>query len=488
MKKVVVIGAGFGGLSTACYLSKYGFDVTVIEKNPQVGGRASIYKESGFLFDKGPSWYLMPEVFERFFKNFNKNYNDYYKLIKLDPNYRLFFEDGQVIDIPSDINGINDIFENLEKGSSKRLKEYMDNSTYQYNLIDKFLYRKYENLKDIIDIKLLIDGLKLNIFHYMDGYVKQFFKNKKIRQILEYTTVFLGSSPYNTPAFYSIMSHVDFKLGVFYPSGGFSEVAKSYAELAKEYGSKIILENQATKIVVKNGKVIGVETKNGFYDADIVISNADFYFTENSLLEPSYRSFEQRYWDRKILGPSAFLIFLGVKGKIEKLKHHNLYLVSDWEEHFKTIFDDKKMPDNPSFYISVTSKTDKITAPLNDENLFVLVPIASGIKDDEKIREEYYDKIVSKISKIVDYDLKGNTIIKRIYSINDFIQDYNSYKGNALGLSHAKFQTAIFRLPYKSKKVKNLFFVGHYTHPGIGVPMVTIAAEVLSNEIRKIYG
>lgn len=487
MKKVIIIGAGFGGLSAAAFLSKNGFDVTVIEKNSQVGGRSSTYIEKGFLFDKGPSWYLMPEIFERFFKNFNKNFFDYYKLVKLDPNYRLFFEDGHIIDIPSNIESIKDIFENLEKGSSKRLEEYISNSTYQYNLIDKFLYRKYDSPKDIMDLKLLVDGIKLNIFHYMDDYVKRFFNNKKLRQILEYTTVFLGSSPYNTPAFYSIMSYVDFKSGVYYPLEGFSKVSQSYAEVAKEFGCKIILNNEVKKIVVKNGIAKGVETEEGFFDADIIVSNADFYFTENSLLEKNFRSFDKIFWQKKILGPSAFLIFLGIKKKIEKLKHHNLYLVDDWEKHFKTIFDKQTMPENPSFYISVTSKTDKTTAPANYENLFILVPIASGITDSDQIREQFSEKIINRISKLAGFDLKENVLVKKIYSINDFIQDYNSYKGTALGLSHAKYQTAIFRLPYRSKKVNNLFFVGHYTHPGIGVPMVTIAGEVLSNVIKKVY-
>lgn len=487
MKKVIIIGAGFGGLSTAAFLSKYGFDVTVLEKNSQVGGRASTYIEKGFLFDKGPSWYLMPEIFERFFKNFNKNFFDYYKLVKLDPNYRLFFEDGQVIDVPSNIESVKDIFESFEKGSSRKLEEYINNSTYQYNLIDKFLYRKYESIKDIIDLKLLTDGIKLNIFNYMDGYVKRFFKNKKLRQILEYTTVFLGSSPYNTPAFYSIMSHVDFKSGVYYPFEGFSKVAQAYAEVAKDFGCKILLNKEVKKIVVKNGIAKGVETNDGFFDSDVVVSNADFYFTENSLLEPLYKSFDKKYWNRKILGPSAFLIFLGIKKKIEKLKHHNLYLVDDWENHFKTIFDIQKMPENPSFYISATSKTDKTTAPEGCENLFVLVPIASGIEDNDSLREQFFELIVEKISRLVGFDLKENILVKKIYSINDFVEDYNSYKGNALGLSHAKFQTAIFRLPYKSKRVNNLFFVGHYTHPGIGVPMVTIAGEVLSKCIKEKY-
>ncbi len=321
----------------------------------------------------------------------------------------------------------------------------------------------------------------------MDDYVKKYFKDQKLRQIIEYTTVFLGSSPYNTPAFYSIMSHVDFNLVVYYPQGGFSKIADAYEKIAKEYGCEVQKENPVIKIVAKNGKAIAVKTKNGSYDCDILTSNADEYYTEMELLDEDYRSYDNIFPKKKIMSPSSFLLFLGVDEKIRDLKHHNLYLAKDWKKHFDSIFKQKIMPENPSFYISVTSKTDKERAPEGKENLFVLVPIASGIEDNEKIRKIFFDLIVEKISKLTNFDLKNKIIFTRTYSINDFISDYNSYFGTALGLSHANFQTALFKLPFKSKKLKNLYYVGHYTHPGIGVPMVTIAGEIVSRIVTDVH-
>ncbi|MDD3803859.1 MAG: phytoene desaturase family protein [bacterium] len=487
-KNIFIIGAGFGGLSAAALAAKKGYKVRVIDKNQQVGGRSQVLKKDGFTFDMGPSWYLMPDVFDRFFSYFGKQTGDYYKLKRISPNYRLFFEDGGVRDVPSDIEGIYSLFDELENNGAEKLKKFLAVSSYQYRTaIDKFLYRKYDSLLDVMDFQLIKDGIKLNIFSSIDSFVNKYFDSVKARQILEYTMVFLGASPYNTPALYSIMSHVDFDLGVWYPEGGFNAVAKGYESLAKEHGANIETGVNALKIVTDKGRVRGVETSRGFAEADIVISNADYYFTEMNLIDRESRSFDENFWNRKIMGPSAFLLYIGTDKKVETILHHNLYLAENWKEHFDTIFKQPSMPSNPSYYISATSKTDD-TAPGGCENVFVLVPIASGIEDNEKIRAEYSDKIIKHMSKILKFDFESHMKVKEIFSINDFMREYNSYKGTALGLSHAFMQTALFRLPYGSKKIKGLFYTGHYTHPGIGIPMVTISSEVLVDSIEKIYG
>lgn len=487
-KRILVIGAGYGGLSAAALASKNGNKVKVIEKNSQTGGRSQILRRNGFTFDMGPSWYLMPDVFEKFFLKFGKKPEDFYRLKRISPNYRLFFEDGGVADVPSDMKGIYDLFDSIEKDGAKKLEKFLSASSYQYRLaMDKFLYRKYDSFLDVMDMRLITEGLKLNIFSSIDSYVNRYFDSVKARQILEYTMVFLGASPYNTPALYSIMSHVDFKLGVWYPEGGFNAVAKAYEKLAFRYGAEIETGVNALKIRTEGGLVRGVETDRGFFDADIVISNADYNFTEMKLLEEKERSFKENYWERKIMGPSAFLLYIGTEGRVESLLHHNLYLANDWKQHFDTIFKNPSMPDNPSYYISATSKTDA-TAPEGCENIFVLVPIASGLKDNEEIRKEYSEKIIAHMSKLAKFDFARKMRVCETFSINDFVREYNSYKGTALGLSHALAQTAVFRLPYASRKVKGLFYTGHYTHPGIGIPMVTISSEVLTEHIERIYG
>ncbi len=345
--------------------------------------------------------------------------------------------------------------------------------------------REYKSIFDFFNLDLIVKGLKLHIFESLDKFARRYFVSKKIRQILEYTVVFLGGSPNNTPALYSIMSHVDFGLGVWYPLKGLGEVPRAFEALCKELGVNILFDQNVTKIQCSNGEATKIITDKGVFDCDIVLNNADYQFSETELLEKQNVSYDTNYWKSRKMGPSAFLIYLGLNKKIDSLTHHNLYLDNSWDDHFKTIFDDPMWPDSPSYYISCPSKTDESVAPKGCENLFVLVPVAPDLEDTEEIREKYFDKTISHIEKLLKEPIKQHIIYKKIYAHNDFISDYNAYKGTALGMSHTLFQTAVFRPKHRSTKVSNLYYTGSYCHPGIGVPMVMISSEVVVKEIIK---
>jgi phytoene desaturase len=482
--KVIIVGSGFGGLTAASLLARDGFDVTVIEKNEQPGGRASTWEKDGFLFDLGPSWYLMPDVFEKYFAEFGKKPSDYLKLKRLDPSYRVFFSKNENIDISKDLNKNLELFEKLESGASEKMKKYLETSKYQYEVAMRdFIYKDYRHLTDFFKPKLVKEGIKLHMFDKLDSYAKRFFDSDKIRKILEYTIVFLGGSPFDSPALYSLMSHVDFDLGVWYPMGGMGELSKAMHKIALEQGAEFVFNSPVKEIKVENNKATSVETDDKTYKTDIVIVNADMAWAETNILNQEYWSYSKRYWNSRKIAPSAYLLYLGLDKKLDGLVHHNLYFDTNWENHFTQIFKSPQWPDKPSYYVSATSKTDPKTAPKGCENLFVLVPVAPSLEDNEKIRTNYFDKIIKHMEQLLGENIADSIILKRIFAHNDFSNRYNAYKGTALGLAHTLRQTAIFRPQHESKKVKNLYYTGHYNHPGIGVPMVVISSQILSNMI-----
>lgn len=490
MQKVIIIGGGIGGLATACILAKKGYEVSLYEKNSNLGGRANIFEVEGFKFDMGPSWYLMPDVFENFFEFMGEKVEDHLDLIRLEPSYRIFFkDDNKIIDMFSDLERDIPVLEELEPGSGEKLKEYLDKARQQYEIAkDGFMYKNYDSIFDFINFRTMIEGSKLSVFSDMDAYVSKYFKNDLVKKILQYPLVFLGSSPYNTPALYSIMNHIDFNMGVFYPQGGMYTITEALVNIAKKNGVNLVSGNGVRQIIVENGKAVGVELESReIIKADIVVSNADMTHTELNLLPAQYRQYDEKYWDKKVLAPSALIMYLGIKGKVDSLVHHNLLFSQDWRTNFKQIFDDPMWPEDPSLYVCAPSKTDPNVAPAEDENLFVLVPIAAGLEYTEEQLEVYADKVLTIMQEEMNIsDLQQRIIYKRLYSVKDFKQDYNAYKGTALGLAHTINQTAIFRPNNYSKKVKNLYYVGAGTNPGIGVPIQLISAEMVYKRIAKI--
>lgn len=490
-KKVVIIGSGIGGLGAAALLSKKGYEVTIIEKNKTLGGRANIFEANGYTFDMGPSWYLMPDVFEQYFKLLDEKISDHFELIKLSPSYRVFFANDKempVVDIHSSLEKDLPLFEKLESGITPKIKEYLKKSGEQYEMAkDTFMYRNLGFSLDFLQWKVIKKGIELNPFQTMQSYLNKWFKSDRLKKILEYTLVFLGSDPAKTPAMYNIMNAIDFNMGVYYPKGGIYEIIKALVAINKKQGTQFIVEQPVAKIIIENKKATGVLLENGKkVDADIVISNADLWFTETQLLPKKYQTYPESYWKKKVLSPSAFIMYLGLDRKIEKLSHHNLRFGEDWKQNFKELFDTPQLPEDPSYYICKPTETDPDLAPPNTDNLFVLVPIPPDLDLTEIAMKQYREKIYSLMIKDLDLpELEEYVVFERSYWSDDFKRDYNAYKGTALGLAHTLKQT-LRRPSNKSKKVKNLYYVGAGTSPGIGMPICLISAELVYKRVEGI--
>lgn len=484
-KRIVVIGAGMGGMAAAALLAKRGFDVTVLEKNSQTGGKARLWEKEGFRFDMGPSWYLMPEVFEHFFSLFGKSHNDYYTLEKLDPSYKVFFGHDEAVEISPDIRKVAELFESFERGGGERLKQYLQQAEYKYTIAMKeFLYRNYRSLFDFFNRRVLGEGLRLNVLKRLDRVVHSYFHDRRAVQILEYPMVFLGTDPHKAPALYSIMSHVDLNAGVYYPKGGMAAVASAIHRLADSEGVRLLTEQEVQRVAGESSRAKKVITQKQTFEADLLVINADYVHAETRLLDERLISISHRYWKRRVIAPSMFLLYLGIRKRLKSIAHHNLYFSPDWEKHFDAIFRKPSWPKDPCFYLSCISHTDPDMAPEGHENLFVLVPMAPGMDDTDEVRERYAQEVVSHVEKIIGESISDSIVVRRIYSHRDFVRDYNAYRGTALGLAHTLRQTAVFRPPFQSKRARNLYYVGQYTHPGIGVPMVLISAQILSSLIQ----
>jgi 1-hydroxy-2-isopentenylcarotenoid 3,4-desaturase len=485
-KHAIIVGAGFGGLSAAALLAKDGFQVTVVEKNEMAGGRARIWEKDGFTFDMGPSWYLMPEVFDAFFQKFDRNRSDYYDLEKLNPYYRVYFGPEDTVDITGDMAQNRAYFESLEAGGGARLDQYLEAAAYKYDVaMREFMEVEYTSITQFMNRRMIVEGLKLDIFSPLDKYVRRFFSSQRARQILEYPMVFLGNSPHNAPALYSIMSHVDFNLGVWYPKGGMGQVASGFRKLAEELGVQFTFNAPVDRIVQSNGQIRGVRINGEMLPADCVIVNADYPHSETQLLSAPYQSYPDSYWSSKVIAPSMLLAFLGLNKKLDKLAHHTLYFAEDWDHHFSQIFDHPAWPDDPCYYIGTTSRSDPTTAPAGCENVFLLIPTAPDLPDTPEIREEAFDRSIRHLEHLIQEPIREHIIVKRLFAMNDFRSDYNAYKGTALGMAHTLNQTAVFRPGHRSKKVEGLYYNGHYNHPGVGVPIVIVSALITADLIRK---
>ncbi|MBK7934041.1 MAG: phytoene desaturase [Pyrinomonadaceae bacterium] len=489
-QKVIIIGAGIGGLGTAGLFAKKGYDVTVFEKNENLGGRANIFESGGFKFDMGPSWYLAPDLFEHFFNLMGERVEDHLDLKRLGPSYRIFFrKDSDRLDIHSDIEIDAATFEAIEPGAGEKLRQYLAQSEYQYEVATQhFMYKNYDTIFDFLNKRVATEGQKLSVFSKMHTFVSRFFKSQKLRQVMEYTMVFLGTSPYEAPALYNLMSHMDFNQGVFYPQGGFYGLIKALANMAEKNGAKLYANSPVAEILVENGVAKGVRLENGeVHDADIVISNADMAFTEMKMLAPKWQTHKERYWNKRVMAPSAFIMYLGVSEKLPSLVHHNLLFSEDWRKNFDDIYKHPNLPQEPSLYVCAPSVTDPSVAPEGKENLFVLVPIASDLTITELEKEAYADRVLSLMETEMNLpNLREKLEYERIYTVENFSADYNAFKGSALGLAHNLMQTAIFRPKNYSKKVKGLYYVGAGVNPGIGTQICLISAELAFKRVHGI--
>lgn len=483
-KAISILGSGFSSLSAACYLAQAGHKVTVYEKNAAIGGRARQYKNDGFLFDMGPTWYWMPDVFEKFFGDFSKQPSDYYDLIKLDPAYQVYYGIGDSVTISSRLEEIYELFEKEEKGSSVQLKKFLAAAESNYNVAVKDLvYRPGVSPLELISPKTVT---KLNqLFFNIRKLIKNKFNNPRLIKILEFPVLFLGAKPGNTPAMYNFMNWADFGLGTWHPKGGMFEVVRGMEALAVSLGVNFVLNAPAEKILVDaNGAAKGIQVKGKKIESDIVLSGADYHHTEQ-LLDTQHRQYTEKYWSKKTFAPSSLLFYVGFDKKVKNVSHHTLFFDEEFDSHAEYIYDTPAWPKDPLFYASFPSITDNAFAPNEKEAATFLIPIAAGIEDTQAHRDQYFDLIMDRLERLTDQKLKDSVLFVKSYCIKDFVSDYNSYKGNAYGLANTLTQTAFLRPKIKSKKVKNLFFTGQLTVPGPGVPPALISGKIAAELILK---
>jgi phytoene desaturase len=519
----------------------------------------------------GPSWYLMPDVFERFFGHFGREPTGYYDLTHLDPHYRVFFKDdpaefagdrpagdggttvaptsggptrspnrgdgrdgradrgdgrdgraarsdgrdgradrgggpdsppnrdggpleragpgaptptppdepgpADVVDVVPDRGHMQRVFEAYEDGAGESLERYLVQARETYERgMEHFVYTDRPRFRDYVDLDVLRNARGLGLLGSMEDHVADYFDHPKLRQLVQYSLVFLGGSPTNTPALYNLMSHVDFGLGVHYPDGGMGSVVDGVVELGRELGVTYHTGKEVTSIQGSAGG-FRVAGEGWSLAADLVVSDADYAHTEQHLLDPEDRQYDEDYWESRTYAPSAFLIDLGVEGELDGLAHHSLVLPTDWDQHFAQIFDEPAWPDDPAYYLCVPSRTDDSVAPAGCGNLFALVPVAPGLEDDIEARERYRDVVLDDIAENTGVDLRGRIVVEEHFCVSDFASRYNSREGTALGLAHTLRQTGPMRPGHRSSALDGLYFVGAYTTPGIGVPMCLISGQ-----------
>jgi phytoene desaturase len=481
MRKVIIIGSGFSGLSAASFMAKAGYDVTVLEKHATPGGRARQFAEKGFHFDMGPSWYWMPDVFERYFASFGRNTADYYSLQRLDPSYRIFWQD-EFTDIPSGVEEIKKLFESWEKGAGGVLDKFLAEGAFKYRLgMQRMVYQPGLSLFEFADVKLLQGLMRMDVFTSVRKHVARYFNHYKIRQLLEFPVLFLGALPEHTPALYTLMNYADMGCGTWYPQGGIYSVVKAMHSLAEELGVKFIFDEEVTGFTFEKRKINTVLTTANTYKADTVIASADYHFVEQQLLPSSYRTYTKSYWHKKEMAPSCLLYYVGINKKLKNVSHHNLFFDTSFGRHSREIYKSKVWPEDPLFYVCMSSKSDDTVAPANNENLFFLIPVAAGLHgDDEELREKYFQNILKRFEKHTGEKISGNIVYKKSFACSDFVNEYHSFRGNAYGLANTLRQTSFFKPKCKSSRLRNLYYTGQLTVPGPGVPPSLISGEVVA--------
>jgi phytoene desaturase len=483
---IAIIGGGFSGLSAACYAAQAGFDVSLHEKNSILGGRARCYSEHGFMFDMGPSWYWMPDVFDKFFASFGKSVSDYYNLIQLDPGFQIFYKEGDVLQVPADSEKLFEVFESRERGSAKQLKRFLAESENKYKLAMNGLVQKPSiSWSEYIRYDIIKGVIKHKVFQSFSRYVRKFFKDESLIGLMEFPVLFLGAMPQNIPALYSLMNFAALSLGTWYPMGGMYEIIKAFESLARELGVDIQTNSEVQKIASRNGLIKIMYTNNNVFLPDAVIASCDYNHTEQKLLNESDRNYSSSYWVQKTFAPSCLIYYVGVNKKIKKLIHHNLFFDADMDAHSSEIYDEAKWPQDPLFYVCCPSKTDVTVAPEGMENLFILVPIAPGLEDTEEMRNTYFERLVRRIEKKCEDRIWDHIIYKKSYCINDFVNDYHAYKGNAYGLANTITQTAVLKPSVRNRSIKNLFYAGQLTVPGPGVPPSIISGQIAASQAQK---
>lgn len=487
MKKIAVIGSGFAGLSAAAHLAKQGFEVHLFEKNTTLGGRARYFTtKNGYVFDFGPSWYWMPGVFERFFNDFDAKVSDFYELTLLDPSFEVVFGANDTMRVPENYQKLTELFESIEKGSGTKLAQFMQEAEFKYKTgIDKLVYKPGLSYAEFLDPDLIKGVFKLQVFTSFSKHVRKFFTHPKLIALMEFPVLFLGAMPQDTPALYSLMNYAGLKLGTWYPQGGFYKIIEGMWKVAEKQGVKAHLNAAVEEIVVEGKLAKGLKVNGEVFQFDGIVAAADYNHVEQKLLPASHRNYSAAYWEKKVFAPSSLIFYIGLTKRLKNINHHTLFFDEDLYEHSVDIYKKPAWPNKPLFYVCCPSQTDKTVAPDGHENLFFLMPIAVGLEDTEQMREKYFDIMMQRFEKQVGEEVKSFIDFKKSFCVDDFVQAYNSFKGNAYGLANTLMQTANLKPKIKNKHLDNLFYAGQLTVPGPGVPPSLISGKVSADLLTQ---
>lgn len=486
-KKIAVIGAGISGLSVAAYMAREGNEVHVFEKHEQPGGRARQFQTAnGYTFDMGPSWYWMPDIIEKFFNDFGYTASDFYHLVSLNPQFQIIFKEEK-ISVPKSYNDLEDLFDSIEPGAAKRLAAFMKSAKYKYEVgMQEFVEKPCTSWTEFISPRIAASALRLDLLSNFRDYVGKYFKDPKLKALMEFPVIFLGASPNKIPALYSLMNYAGYMLGTWYPMGGFHQLIKGMEIVAQSQGANFHFNCNVQQIVSKNGLAKGVVVNGNFMEFDAVVASSDYHHSE-TLLEDKERNYNENYWSSRTFAPSCLIYYLGFKERIPNLRHHTLFFDRDIDAHVSTIYDSASWPEEPLFYVCCPSKTDPSVAPLGHENVFLLMPLAIGLSDKEEVREHYLNEMLVRIEKHTGaLNLIDKLDYKRSYCVSDFISDYNAYGGNAYGLANTLKQTAVLKPSIRNKRLKNMFYTGQLTIPGPGVPPSIISGRVVAKEVNNL--
>lgn len=482
---IAVIGAGFAGLSAAALLAKDGHDVTLYEKNSSIGGRARLFAEQGFTFDMGPSWYWMPEVFENFYNRFGYTAADFYNLKRLDPSYKVFWQDNSNWDIPAELNQLSQLFEKYERGSGKKLEAFMLECKTKYEAgMQKFVWKPSLSIAEFADLQLLKEVFKMDLFKSVSKNIRKYFNHPKLIELLEFPVLFLGAKPNETPALYTLMNYADMGLGTWYPMGGMHQIIKAFEKIAIEQGVTIKTDSSIENVVIKRKSIQQIIINGETITVDKVVCAADYHFFEQNILPESHRTYSPNYWKTRTMAPSSLLFYIGLNKKIDRLQHHNLFFDKDFTAHAEEIYTTHEWPQDPLFYACCPSKTDPTVAPDGHENLFILIPVSTNIKDNKSLHQCYLEKVIYRMEQLTKQEIRSHIVYQRSYAHQEFIDDYNAYRGNAYGLANTLKQTAFLKPKMQSNKIDNLVYTGQLTVPGPGMPPSIISGQLAASLIN----
>lgn len=487
-KKVVIIGSGFSGITAAAYLAKEGYEVVVLEKNEDFGGRARKFTtDNGFTFDMGPSWYSMPDIIESFFEDFNYTTQDFFDLVPLNPQFEIVFKE-ETLAFPESLNDWYPIFEDKEKGASSALLKFMNNAQFKYEVgMKNFVTKPCLSWTEFLSPEIAKSALKLNLLTNFRSYTEKHFKNNHLQTVMEFPVIFLGASPTKIPALYSLMNYGGYKLGTWYPMGGFSELVNAMITIAKMQGVVFLNREEVKSFELSETTITAINTENSTFQVDAVIASGDYHHME-TLLPRKFRNYKESYWENRTFAPSCLIYYLGINQKLPNLVQHTLFFEHDLDSHIHSIYESKKWPDKPLFYVCTPSVTDRDVAPENAENLFLLMPIANNLDDDDDTRERYLKEMLTRIERKTGVsNIASKIIYKKSYSVSNFKEDYFAYGGNAYGLANTLKQTAVLKPSIKNKNIENLWYTGQLTVPGPGVPPAIISGRIVANELNKEF-